>query len=142
MAEKLYHGSCHCGAVRFTARIDLTQGIRKCNCTFCVKTKFWKAFAYGDALQVTAGADALEDYRGPHSSWPEGAIHHLHCRTCGVRGFSKGNLPMAPFNGWFHAVNVNCLDDVTPEEIIAAPVIFEDGLADKQMETPAETRHL
>lgn len=142
MAQKKYTGSCHCGAVRFTARIDLYEGIRKCNCTFCVKTKYWKTFSYADGLVVTQGADNLGDYRSQELSWPEGHIHHYFCKSCGVRGFSKGYLDMQPFNGWFHAVNVNCLDDVTPEEIIAAPVIFEDGITDHHMQTPAETRHL
>ncbi len=142
MTEKTYHGSCHCGTVRFTARLDLAEGIRKCNCTFCVKTKYWKTFSYGDGLHITAGSDNLADYRSPTSTWPDGAIHHYYCKTCGVRGFSKGYLEFPPFNGTFHAVNVNCLDDVTPEEIIAAPVIFEDGIANNQMKPPAETRHL
>jgi hypothetical protein len=142
MTIKTYHGSCHCGTVRFTADIDLAEGIRKCNCTFCVKAKFWKAFCYGDRFVITHGADNLGDYRSAKSDWPEGAIHHYFCKTCGVRGFAKGYLEIPPFNGWFHAVNVNCLDDVTADEIIAAPVIFEDGINDNQMQPPAETRHL
>ncbi len=142
MTARLYSGSCHCGTVRFTAWLDLAEGIRKCNCTFCTKTRMWKAFSYGDGLTVVSGQNNLSDYRAASSSWPEGTIHHWFCKTCGVRCFSKGYLEMAPFNGWFHAVNLNTLDDLTPEEIIAAPVIFEDGRNDRHSETPAETRHL
>ena len=41
-----------------------------------------------------------------------------------------------------YAVRVNCLDDVDPEELIAAPVRYFDMRHDDFKNPPAETRHL
>ena len=139
---KTHHGSCHCGAVHFTAPIDLSEGIRKCNCTYCFKTGYRKAFAYGDAVAVTKGQAHLGHYAADPSSWPKGTIDHMFCTLCATQLFSRGYLELEPFNGWFHAVNVSALDDVTPQEFDAAPIVFEDGLHDKQMQPPALTGYL
>jgi hypothetical protein len=127
MTKRTYHGSCHCGAVRFAVRLDLTKGVNRCNCTFCTKTKAFKVYVPNTALELLAGIDALTDYRAPGSAWPEGHIHHYFCRHCGVRGFSRGFFDAPPLNGWFWGVNVNALDDATDEEIATAPVILEDN---------------
>lgn len=140
--RKTYHGSCHCGAVTFEADIDLSAGVHKCNCTFCWKSRMLKVFAMAGQFRLISGTESLHDYIPVPSSWPAGEIHHYSCRICGFQPFSKGYLEMEPFNGWFHAVNAACLDDMTPEEIAAAPVVYEDGRNDLQHQAPAFTAHL
>lgn len=139
---KEYQGSCHCRNITFSVRMDVSKGIHKCNCTYCYKTKYQKVFTKAENLTLKSGI--LKDYKAAKSSWPEGTIFHYFCENCGVQVFSKGFLEMDHdiFDGWFYAVNLAAIDDVTPEEILAAPVIFEDGLHDKQMEEPSETSHL
>ena len=44
--------------------------------------------------------------------------------------------------GTFYAVNIACLDDATPNELAAAPVIYEDGGSDDRGQPPAVTHHL
>lgn len=139
---KTYQGSCHCGAVRFECDLDLSAGTRRCNCTFCAKTRVWKVFAMQGAFRLKQGAEALSDYRARNSNWPEGNVHHYFCRTCGIRAFSKGFLDFAPFNGWFHAVNVAALDDATDEELADAPIQYENGREDLYETPPRETRHM
>jgi hypothetical protein len=133
---RTYHGSCHCGAVRFACELDLAQGpTSKCNCSICAKARFWKMVVKADAFRLAQGKDALSDY-----SFGRGAIHHLFCRHCGIKPFGRGH--MAEMGGTFYAINLACLDDVTPQELAAAPVIYEDGRNDAWQRPPAETRYL
>ena len=54
--RKTYHGSCHCGAVRFEAELDLAGETSKCNCSICTKARFWKSVVPAAAPQpVRAG---------------------------------------------------------------------------------------
>jgi hypothetical protein len=138
---KTYHGACHCGAVRFDCDIDLAAGTSRCNCSICLKSRFWKALIKAEALRLHAGAEALSDYQ-----FGSNAIHHLFCRTCGVKPFGRAHFDTEfngePLRGEYYAVNLGCLEDATGEELAAAPVRYEDGRHDAWGRAPAVTGHL
>jgi hypothetical protein len=135
MSMKTYHGSCHCGAVRFEADLDLSQGSGKCNCSICTKTRNWAVMTKPESFRLLTDEAALSDYQfGTNSA------HWLFCRTCGVRPFGRGDIPEA--GGPYVSVQVTCLDDATPEELLAGPVQYCDGRNNNWMEAPVETRHL
>jgi hypothetical protein len=133
--KRTYHGSCHCGAVRFECELDLAEGTSKCNCSICTKTRFWKAIVKADSFRLLRGEDVLVDYQ-----FGSGFIHHLFCGRCGVKTFGRGE--MEELGGRFYAVNVACLDDATDEELALAPIAYENGRSDRWDQAPAETSYL
>ncbi len=117
---KTHQGSCHCGAIRFEADLDLSQGGTMCNCSICSKLAFFSSKAQPEQLRVTAGEANLGSYE-----WGARIGQRYFCRACGVHMFGRGDLK--EHGGAFASVNIHCLDDVDPSSVSA---MYWDGRHD------------
>jgi hypothetical protein len=133
---RTYTGSCHCGAVRFEADVDIGAGTGKCNCSYCAKVRLWSVDATPETFRLLAGAEELVDYHGSNS-----VAHHPFCRRCGIHAFDRIDMPNMTGHVYYN-VSIACLDGVDVDELMAAPVVYYDGLHDRWGEMPAEVRHL
>jgi len=101
-------GGCHCGAVRFTARLpEPPVPALECNCSVCSMTGFLHLIVPHGDFTLESGADALTSYR-----FGSGTAEHLFCQTCGVKSFYQ---PRSHPDAW--SVNAHCLDQPVALEI-------------------------
>jgi hypothetical protein len=107
------NGACHCGAVRFRAR--LSGGLaaaRRCDCSFCRMRGAVALTAKEDAFEVIAGQDALTLY-----AFNTRTAKHWFCRTCGIYTHHRRRSNPQEFG-----INAACLDGVSPFDFAAVPV--------------------
>jgi hypothetical protein len=111
------NGSCHCGAVQFTA--ELAQGLasaRRCTCSICRMRGAVAVTSTHDGFRITQGEDKLATYRFNTMS----AEHHF-CSVCGIYTHHKTRS-----NPDELGVNVACLEGVSPFDF--REVVVYDGL--------------
>jgi hypothetical protein len=131
---KTYRGSCHCGAVRFEADLDLEQPTYRCNCSICRRTRFWPAVAREDGFRLLSGEQELTQYL-----FHTRKNQHYFCRHCGVRPFGIGtDTPI----GRMFGVNLGCLEGVSEEELSRLAITRVDGLNDRWQSEPVCCSHL
>lgn len=93
-------GRCHCGAVRFVARLPRRVEVRRCNCSICAMTGFVHLLVPHRDFQLLTPDSKLREYR-----FNTGTARHLFCDICGVKSFYQ---PRSHPEGW--SLNVNCLE--------------------------------
>ncbi len=100
---KSVKGSCHCGAIRFEAKVDVSQSV-VCDCSLCRKRTTVMLRCDQDDLSITEGEDFLTVYK-----FNTLVAKHYFCKICGVYTFHKmRKLPDK------YAVNAGCLDNIDP----------------------------
>ena len=112
MSENIieYHGSCHCGSVKFSFNsTEIKEGL-KCNCSICLKkngTMSIDAFS-PDELKLEITNDALATYE-----FGSGVAKHHFCKHCGIYPFHQTKRQPG-----YYRVNLNCVDSVNTNELV------------------------
>jgi hypothetical protein len=126
---RTYRGSCHCGAVRFACKVDLSAGASRCNCSICTRTATLGGILKPDAFELLTPEAELGTYE-----WGGKISRRFFCKHCGVHCFARGHL--AEVGGDYVSVNYNCLEDV---ELDAIKVTYWDGRHDNWQAGPRDT---
>ena len=138
MSLKHFIGSFHCCAIRYEATIDLTKGTIRCNCSICKKARAWFTFVNEKDFRLIKGEDSMSSYQWTPAGRSDPGLTYRFCKTCGIRIFATGDAEF--MGGRFYALAVSTFDDVSTDELAAAPLKFIDNLHDRFDRAPADTR--
>jgi hypothetical protein len=107
-------GGCHCGRVRFRAKVDLDR-ISECNCTICTKKGILHLAADAEDFELLSGKDALAVY-----TFGSGVAQHSFCSHCGIHAFYVPRSEPDQIS-----INARCLDGIDGPGL--KPARFFDG---------------
>ena len=106
-------GSCHCGAVQFTAKLtDGFRSARRCTCSYCRMRGAIAVSADLDGINITQGAELLTVYQ-----FNTNTAKHYFCSRCGIYTHHQRRS-----NPHQYGINVACLDGISPFDFQEVPV--------------------
>lgn len=100
MSLQTYHGSCHCGAVRFEVETMIDR-VTVCNCSVCTKKGIVHHRVPPERFRLVSGEDMLRLYQ-----FGTRVAKHYFCGVCGIHVFTRPRS--AP---QLYTINVRVLDD-------------------------------
>ena len=104
--KKTYHGSCHCGRVRFEVDVDLDH-VRVCDCSICRRRGALLHRVEPSDFRLLTSLAKLSTY-----TFHTHVAKDYFCPTCGILPFRR---PRTAPELW--SVNVRCLDGVDIDSI-------------------------
>lgn len=109
----IYHGSCHCGAIKFEVEAPESVEVENCNCSICAMTGFLHLIVPARNFRLLSGEESLTTY-----TFNTGVAKHKFCKICGVKPFY---IPRSNPDGV--DINLRCLS-TQPKQV---KVIDFDG---------------
>lgn len=112
-----YHGSCHCGAIRFAYEGEPISAALRCNCSICVRKGALmtpETIAEED-LKIEAQPSSLGLYQ-----FGEKTAKHFFCKQCGIYPFHETARKAGHYR-----CNIGCIEEI--EDPLALDVTVFDG---------------
>lgn len=80
-----YHGSCHCGLVRYQVhKSEAISILVDCDCSVCRRQGFIHTPVENDELEVVSGEETLSSYQ-----FGSMTANYWFCRRCGCNPFNR-----------------------------------------------------
>jgi len=98
-----HHGSCHCGAIRFSVEGEFDK-VLECNCSICSRKGSLLWFVPRDAFKLETPEKDVSTYL-----FNKHVIEHKFCAKCGIAPYALGTDPKG---NKMAAINVRCLEGV------------------------------
>ena len=121
-------GRCHCGNIRITFTLPQPQGaipVRACSCTFCRKHGgVYTSHPEGKLDVRVTNAAEVQRYR-----FGTETADFLLCRTCGAVPAVISEID----DRLYGVVNVNCFEDVAPEDLLPSVTDFDGETTDGRL---------
>jgi hypothetical protein len=109
-------GGCHCGGVRFKAKlVDGLNTARRCTCSLCAKRGAIAVSARVEDFAIERGAELLTLYR-----FNTMVAEHWFCSVCGIYTHHRRRSKPTEYG-----INVACIDGLSPFDFDT--VVVNDG---------------
>ena len=95
-----YHGSCHCGRVKFQVETTIDR-VMECNCSICTKKGALHHRVGPEQFTLLEGEEFLKLYQ-----FDSKEASHYFCSHCGIHPFTRPRLDPTQYS-----VNIRCLDN-------------------------------
>ncbi|KAG9648347.1 hypothetical protein KCU95_g11032, partial [Aureobasidium melanogenum] len=109
--QKLYTGSCHCQAIKYTVVCEEIKEVRTCNCSFCSRNADMWIYPPIPSVNMLGTEDKLTNYL----FGPERAFHGF-CGLCGVDVVNRVDLHHI-FKAPVRPINVRTMDNVVLDDL-------------------------
>ena len=107
-----YTGWCHCGAIQFQIKTDLTYSVI-CDCSLCTKRNSIMVRCHESDLLILKGKESLQKYQ-----FNTMTAEHYFCKVCGIYTFHRMRKIPDKFG-----VNAACLEGIDHTEL--KPILTE-----------------